>query len=123
MASWPGTLPQDLLLEGLGKQREPGTIRSQMETGPAKVRRRTTAPVVRLSGQLVLTGTQVGTLETFHNSTLGEGADSFTWTDPEDDGTVTLRFVQPPAYSAVAGHGTPGSRLWAAQLELEIIPS
>src|SRR3546814_13803126 len=95
MADWPASLPQSLLAT-LTRKRQPGKIRSDMETGPAKQRARFTAAVRRYEGSLLLTGAQLTTFTTFYDDTLGQGAASFTWIDPVTAAAATTGFVEEP---------------------------
>lgn len=93
MAAWPGSLPQLSLLAGALETVQDGTIRTEMDAGPAKRRRRYTAVVRRFTVPLVLTTDQVATLETFYDSTLQGGVDAFDWTHPRTGAAVSLAFV------------------------------
>lgn len=88
-----------------------------MEVGPAKVRRRISYNVVPLSIALAdLTTTQIGTLETFYNTTCLGGALSFTYTHPRTSASVTCRFTGPPKITC------PDGVNWRAEFGLEILP-
>ena len=91
MANWPAGLPQTLLYD-LVRKRQAGKVRSTMDTGPAKQRARFTASVKEYSGALVLTQAQLAIFNTFYETTLGHGTDSFTWIDPYTEVSSTLRF-------------------------------
>jgi len=104
-------------VEGLSEQAPNTLIRSQMEAGPAKVRRRFTAGARLIECQVRLTPAQVDLLDTFFDATIAGGALPFDWKHPGDGTAVTFRFVEPPGYTPVA-RGT----LWHASLRLEILP-
>ncbi len=114
---WPASLPQEPLTQGFSEQAPSTAIRSQMEAGPPKVRRRFTAGVRNIECQLRLTPAQVDTLDAFFGSTVAGGALPFDWKHPRGGTAVTFRFVEPPSYTPVA-RGT----LWQASLRLEILP-
>ena len=116
MASWPSSLPDNLNVEGYTEARVDGTIRTQMDAGPEFVRRRFSATPTRVSGSLVLTDTQVATLDTFYQTTLNGGVDAFDWTHPRTGASVEMRFTSPPSYRAFSHD------LWQADLSLEILP-
>lgn len=121
MATWPASLPQALHI-GATEQRQKAFIRSEMETGPHKQRRRFTAASRFIRGSLLLTKAQRATFDTFYETTLGEGADEFDWVDPNDNSTtVSMRFTAVPQKQAVNG-GATGVSLWRLGLELEILP-
>jgi hypothetical protein len=121
MAIWPGTLPQYFEV-GVQDTRQQGFIRSQTDTGPYKQRKRFTATARFLSGTMLFTGTERATFETFYKTTISEGTDEFDFIDPADFSTVSVRFVQPPTLSAVAGGGTAGTAQWRIDLALEVLP-
>lgn len=93
MAAWPSSLPQLSLLAGAAETVQDATIRSEMDVGPAKRRRRYTAAVRRFSVPLILTVAQVATLETFYETTLSGGVDAFDWVHPRTLAAVSLAFV------------------------------
>jgi len=123
MATWPASLPQTLLLEGLSRTRQPGRIRSQTDTGPAKQRARFTATAKSFDGvQVNMTGAQLTTFYTFYETTLGQGAVGFTWIDPITDASATLRFKGEPSETMLVPDATPDARLYRVMLPLEIMP-
>jgi hypothetical protein len=91
-------------------------LRTQMDTGPAKLRQRTTAGVAKLSLSYVLSAEQAQDLEDFYEDDLAGGALAFSFTHPRKGVTVSCRFTRPPEFSA-AGNGFMG-----AVLELEVLP-
>ena len=117
-AEWPASLPVPLV-EGVSYSSQDNIIRSQMDAGVAKIRRRYTAVPEDVSFQLLLTLAQLQTLVDFHDITL-KGVLPFDWIEfrkPEADwGTlVTYRFKSRPTFAPV--HGA----LWRATLELELL--
>jgi len=121
---WPSAanLPQYLRLQGYAQANDGGVIRSPMGYGPAKLRRRTTAVVQRVSGSLTLTATEKDNLITFYDTTTEGGVLPFNWFDflngldssPHDE--VEYRFAAPPQYT------TLGGGLWLASLLFEVLP-
>lgn len=117
MAAWPDTLPQQpddfsSFAEDFGD----GTLRSEMDVGPAKVRKRTTAVVEPVSFTLLLTASQVADLKTFHKTTTNFGADVWTWVDHLTGEPANYRFVKPPSFRMV-------SQVYRlCTLNLEIVP-
>jgi len=115
--AWPAGLPQLVAVDGYGEAPPDTALRTGMDAGPAKVRRRSTAGIRPLSVQLDLDAAQVETLDDFYVETLRSGALSFDWAHPRTQEAVTLRFVRPPAYRP------QGSDVaWRATLQLEILP-
>lgn len=119
MAVWPGTLP-GFSVE-LTDQRIDGTIRSSMDAGPAKVRRRFSAVSRIIETAVTLTAAQRATFDTFFADTLGEGSLPFDFDDPADGTTVELRFLAPPQMTAIAVASGYVSQ-WRVQMSLEILP-
>lgn len=113
---WPVTLPEAPLLEGFQETAAATAIRTDMEQGPAKVRRRTTAGVGKLSMRYLLSKAEVVALETFYDATLGGGALSFSFTHPRTGASLSCRFTEPPQYVT-----TNGDHFLAA-LTLETLP-
>ncbi len=116
MPTWPDTLPAAPLLESFHETTPDSTIRTEMDAGPAKLRRRTTAAVRRMNVGYLLSKAQVATLEDFYLTTLQGGTIPFTFTHPRTDDAVSCRFVQPPEYGANNGN------YFKAALELEVMP-
>ena len=112
--TWPVTLP-GCEAEGYTERRMDGSLRSEMETGPAKVRRRFTATPVFVSLNYLMTGAQVQALDDFYATTTLQGSLRFDWNHPRRKIAVEARFMGPPVYSAL---GT----IYRAQVDLEILP-
>lgn len=104
-------------MEGFSEQAPNTIIRSQMEAGPAKLRRRFTAGTRNFDCHLYLSADQVEALDAFYVSTLAGGALSFDWKHPRTQAAVTYRFVEPPSYKPVKR----GSA-WQASMKLEVLP-
>ena len=115
MAAWPGTLPDFFQVGGYKELGANNILRSDMDVGPAKVRRRTTSNVRPVVGNMWLTTAQYTALKTFFETTQAYGALSFTMDDAHGV-SKTWRFVRPPAYR------TLGPENWQVQLNLEEMP-
>jgi len=114
---WPSTLPQDFLVDGYSEGIADVRLRSQMDVGPAKVRRRSSAGVRPLSGNMNLTGEQLSALETFINVTTQGGTLAFTFPDPRSDGDLLCRFSENmPTWTIV------GPNIYSVSLQLEVLP-
>jgi len=114
---WPASLPQEPLAQGFSERAPNTLIRTTMEAGPPKARRRFTAGVRNIECQLRLTPAQTATLDLFFDTTIAGGALSFDWKHPRDGAPATFRFVEPPSYTPVAR-----GALWQASLRLESLP-
>lgn len=116
-AVWPASLPQNPLLAGFTESPPNLTIRTPMEAGPPKLRRRATAGVRPLPLQVALTKAQVATLDAFYLTTLAGGSLPFDWTHPRTAAAATFAFTAPPSYTPL------GSDLnYSVQLPLEVRP-
>jgi hypothetical protein len=122
MPTWPASLPQKPLVDGY-EERTPSTlVRTQMDKGPDKVRRRHTAGTRTFAQQLELSGSQVSTLESFIDSDLDGGALQFDWQHPRTGANVKFRFV-PLDESTLVSYSTIGDDVYRVQMQLEILPS
>ena len=102
MTTWPSTLPKPAI--GTFNETPPkNTIRSEMDKGPAKVRRRTTANVRPISFTLRLSPAQTAILDEFFTTTTASGSLSFDFEHPRTKATVEARFAQEPSYKEFAG--------------------
>ena len=80
---WPDSLPQVLILDGLNAKKQNSVVRTEMDAGPAKQRRRYTVSQKDFKGSIVVTENQRQTLEDFYDSVLGGGVLRFVMKDPQ----------------------------------------
>ncbi len=113
---WPASLPQRVDRQGYRELPPETTIRTEMDAGPAKVRRRFTAGVRDFRVQLRLDGSQTTTLDDFYLQSCAGGAQPFDWVHPRTQAAATFRFAAPPVYSYLGGD------YWQARLDLELLP-
>ena len=116
MTTWPDSLPAAPLLDSFCETVPDSVIRTDMEQGPAKLRRRTTAAVRMLSVSYLMNKDQVTVLEAFYLTTLYGGTFSFDFTHPRTGGMVSCRFVKPPEY------GSGNGNFFKVTIELEVLP-
>lgn len=109
---WPASLP-NLPQLGWGEKKLENRIRSETDTGPAKVRRRFTRAVRRVSLPLVLTTAQAATLDDFHTNTLSDGVLRFDYVHPRTGLTHSFRFFNGFNLSE------PANGMYRTSLELE----
>ena len=112
MAAWPGTLPNLFQVQGFVETGAENTIRSNMDVGPAKLRRRTTTGIRTHSGAMWLTDAQYTAMRTYYEVTQKFGSLSFTLDDAHGTNR-TFRFLTPPKYTTV------GPNNWQVKLDLE----
>jgi len=114
-ATWPASLPEPER-EGFTHTLGNGSVRTEMDAGPAKTRRRFTATVDKVRASVFVTGTERQTLRSFYKTTLKEGSLTFEWEDRITGTTEEYRFVSPPRFRLM-GHDN-----YMAEMELEILP-
>ena len=117
MPSWPSDLPQKPLVQGFSETAPTLAVRSPMDVGPAKVRRRATAGVTQLKCAFRLSAAQRASLLTFWETPLAGGALSYSWTHPISGAAITCRIVEPPGFTPAAGGVS-----WVATVTVEILP-
>lgn len=115
MPAWPGVLPRVPLL-GTVETAPDLVVRTQMDAGPAKLRRRFTAGVRTFDAEFLLSEAQVAALDDFYVTATAGGSVRFDHVHPRTDATVEMRFTAPPAYEQI----TPSR--WRARLKLEVMP-
>jgi hypothetical protein len=113
---WPEDLPQSPLTDGLQETLADNLLRTKMEQGPDKRRRRSTDAPAKITAQFLLDTAQCAVLETFYGETLAGGAKRFRFTHPRRGTLVFCRFTQPPEYAALNGG------YFRARLMLEVLP-
>lgn len=112
MATWPATLPALPLAEGYSEGFGDSLLRTPMEVGPAKHRRRISAVAKAMTFPLLLTSAQVDILQGLWDA---DGSIGFTHTHPRTSAAVTMRMVSEPV-------AVPRGLQYQVDLELEIMP-
>lgn len=117
LARWPTSLPQTYLLAGYSETEANSVISSEMEYGPQKRRRRTTAAVRTAEGTMLMTPEQFVAFRAFLNDNIGGGALPFEFPDHMNAGQywLTRINVQDLRYSRRGLH-------WEIAMKLEILP-
>lgn len=121
MATWPTSLPQSVFMDFVAT-RQSGMIRTSMDDGPAKQRKRFSAVSKMFKCNMILNGTQYSTFESFFESDLDFGATSFTWINPITDASATLRFTDVFTPSQLTPDADPAARLYQISMPLEVLP-
>lgn len=119
---WPATLPALPIVEGYVESPANCVLRTAMDAGPAKVRRRFTSGPIPISASLIMTSTQLNAVSpngfnAFYVSDCSNGSAEFTWHNPRTNSDVTMRFVGVPKYEPVGS-----SANWRVSFEVEILP-
>ena len=113
--AYPGTLPTNFQVQGYKETGANNQIRTSMDVGPDKVRRRTTANVRVVVGSFFLTPAQYTTFKSFYEVDTAYGVLPHDFTDPHGN-TNEYRFTKPPVYIP------NGNVEWQVQVEWEELP-
>ena len=117
---WPASLPAFVETDGFDDAFPETVVRTPMESGPAKQRRRFTAAPEPLRAGLVLTKAQHDTLKTFFVTTCKGGSLAFDWVHPISQAAASYRFKAPPRVAPLGQ--VAGLAMVKASLDLEILP-
>lgn len=115
-AVWPSGMPQHVQMQGFSEKLPTNVIKSKMDYGPDKVRRRDVAAVTEIQCQQILSSDQRGTLVLFFRETLFDGARTFDWVHPVTQTSCEMRFTEPPSITPL------GNALFTASYKLEVQP-
>lgn len=119
MAAWPSTLPAPLA-SGYGVKPVDQTVRTDMESGAARQRRRTTARNDKVTVSWVMTDAQAAIFRAWFEDDAAGAAGGAAWFGVVlmlgTGGAVSVeaRFVKPPDLSLIA------AKLWTVSGELEV---
>lgn len=114
---YPTSLPPLHVISSFAATEADNVIRTAMDTGPAKVRRRSTAaPLHWRMGHPAYTKVQLATFLQFYREDTAHGALPFGMEDPLSGGVIACRFAAPPQWSA------RGADLFSISVDLEILP-
>lgn len=116
MPAWPSGLQERMDQENFSIEKGETVIRTEMDVGPVKVRRRSTRPIDKVNCSILLTAGQYSVFETFFNTTVNGGTTPFDWVHPITEAAAVFRFSRPPQYSNV------GPTVFRAVFQLEIMP-
>lgn len=111
---WPETLPQ-CPLRGYQEAMGDGRLISQTDTGPGKMRRRSSTVPDTLTGTFKASGAQLATLRTFVKDTLDEASLPFNYPAPRGGDPLLVRFRDVPSWNEV------GPDAFVVGLSLEVL--
>ena len=100
---WPATLQQSVNQANFQIVKQNTNIRTNVETGPIKSRRRFTNPQIQMTCQIWVPESEFATFETFYDTTLKNGSLTFDFDHPITGTTTEWRFVSPPVFTALGG--------------------
>lgn len=110
MTTWPSTLK--ILKDNFSESPPDRVIRSSMEIGPAKIRRRSSSAIRPVQFKMMLNDTQLTAFETFYEA---NDALSFDFTHPRTSVVWKARFVEVPSVSVK-------ETLYSVFVKLELLP-
>jgi hypothetical protein len=110
--SWPELLPPELLEDGFSEQPQNAVIRTAMDAGPKKARRRYTARTVKYTGKQVFDKAELTVFKQFYHNVLADGVLRFNFADPVTRETAEFRFTENYTVNALDG-------LFEVQMSLE----
>lgn len=99
-AVWPVTLPAAPEADGYQIIYPANVIRSNMDAGPIKQRRRVSWAKLRVVAPFMLTAAQLVDFETFYKTTTLSGTLVFEWTDPMRAVLGEYRIIETPTIEA-----------------------
>lgn len=110
MATWPTTIP--ITRENYTEEPADRVVRSNMDVGPQKVRRRSSVAIRPVSLKLFLTDAQLTTFDTFF---LANDSLVFDFTNPRTSAAERARFTSRPSYNL-------NEKMWDVQVKIELLP-
>lgn len=120
--AWPPTLPKVFEQNSFGETPQTALIRTNMSTGPAKVRRRFTAVSRYWSGTMIMTNAELTAFKTFFETSLVYGSLSVDFPNQYDAGatTVEARFLDEGEPYSISPDG--GTLDWQVSFRMEVLP-
>ena len=91
---WPDFLPSDFLADGLSIQPQNNVIRTTMDAGPKKARRRYTARTINFIGKQRFDEFELDAFKQFFHTVLADGVLRFNFTDPINNQLAEFRFTE-----------------------------
>lgn len=116
--TWPAGLPQ-CVRTNYSESQGVLILRTPMDAGPAKMRRRGNKPTV-LGVTFNMTNAQLGTLETFVKTTIS-GTARFGFPEPRSGSMVEARII-PGSEGELYSISYLGPSFYAVSMQLEILP-
>lgn len=114
---YPPLLPTLAVLRSFAASEADNIVRTPMDAGPAKTRRRSTAAPLRWNmGHPAYTAPQLRAFLQFFREDTAHGSLPFQMADPVMGGVMTCRFAAPPSWAAVT------TEEFSVSVSLEILP-
>lgn len=118
---WPPALTRAPRVADLEETAPDVVLRSEMDVGPAKLRRRFTGDKRKFSIVLDLRASEVATFDAFFKDTTFGGSLSFSWVLPRTGFPADFRFTSTPVYRPQGPRGD-GSEWWRVTFSVEMLP-
>ena len=109
---WPVSLQQIVNSDGFAFSYGETAIRTSMDIGPAKVRRRFTKPIDTLRVTINLTTSEQEDLYFFYNTDLNGGVTTFELDHPITGDLTVFRFTSAPQVTHLGGGNFRASMEW-----------
>ena len=122
--TWPAGLTRTPRVSALSEEAPDVLVRSEVDVGPPKLRRRFTGDRRKFTIELDLKRSEVATFDAWflNNSTgAGGGSRSFAWKHPRLGTTADFRFLSVPTYRPRAPRGD-GTEWWLVAFDVEMLP-
>lgn len=110
--AWPSTLQDKVNESGFNYEYPDTTIRSSMDVGMDKARRRYTKGIAMVTVTIWVDRTQYATFDTFYGTSLNGGVLTFNFTNPITLATREYRFKGGPKVRHVGGDTFEISMVW-----------
>lgn len=111
-AVWPAFLQDKVLESGFSFEAGNNVLRSDTDTGPAKVRAVTTRRVDKFSTSVILEIADYVNWDLFYTNTLGNGVNTFYFNHPFTQVESIFRFSGVPKIDPLGGTTFKISMLW-----------
>lgn len=119
-APWPPTLRKP---KTLSFRAQSGRLRTQMDSGFARVRQRFTATSKILRVRIILiSGVEWSTFWGFYDNDLAFGTIRFEYEHPAFDSAADYRFLDEPNFVLLRDHDNTAKRAWASENDWELMP-
>jgi hypothetical protein len=113
MATWPETLPQNLRQESLQWSDPDLLLVFQPDFGPPITRKRGTANMAPLQGEMIITAAQKAILKDFWKASCASLID---FPDPDGGAALSVKFLAAPQYQPAGGGN------WRVTLKFGVMP-
>lgn len=110
--AWPTGLQDKLNSSDFGMNFGETNVRSQMETGPYKVRKRFTRALDVINCSILMNRSEYATFRTFYDTSLSNGTLAFTYLHPLTNAMTDFKFSGPPSIRFIQGNHFQVSMNW-----------